>query len=271
MPIHTWPELTLCMWMELNNRDLKLSDLQAYVTLRGSTLTAEDKKRVLIDADSTDSGSLTIKRVASSIRMLGAGFFHEMTHGKRGTKLRTYDQAALMAETSDVEESEHNAYFADAPEDDETMTETLIQEGDEDAAMVSDFEQAARDVLLSDPELASAFNACSEARRRLNEKARFRGFWPVGAQKGKSKGYQKGPRGKFQKGHNSSRKTLQQRILESRCRLCNKMGHWKAECPLRNESSSGGSAKSPQAPTSSFRVCRLKVMHMDLMHWPWNS
>ena len=63
------------MWTELNNRAMKLSDLQAYVTLRGSTLTAEDKKRVLIDADATDGGSLTIKRVAASIRMVGAGFF----------------------------------------------------------------------------------------------------------------------------------------------------------------------------------------------------
>ena len=39
------------MWTELNSKNLKLSDLQAYVTLRGSTLSADDKKKVLVDAD----------------------------------------------------------------------------------------------------------------------------------------------------------------------------------------------------------------------------
>ena len=87
------------MWTELTNKSLKLSDLQAYVTLRGSTLTAEDKKRVLVDADVSDGGSLTIKRVGASSRMLGAGFFQEMTQGKRNVKLKTYDQATLMADT----------------------------------------------------------------------------------------------------------------------------------------------------------------------------
>ena len=265
------------MWTELNNRAMKLNDLQAYVTLRGSTLTAEDKKRVLIDADATDGGSLTIKRVAASIRMLGAGFFQEMTHGKRISKLKTYDQTALMAETSDTEEPDSTVFFTETPEDDETLMEALIQEGDEDAAMVSDFEQAASEVLQSDPELASAFNAYTEARRRLNEKARSRGFWPVTSNKGKSKGF-KGPKGKFQKGHNSSRKTLQQRIMESRCRLCNKMGHWKAECPLRNDASGSNSSKMPQAPTSFVQGMPLEdvsqepdALPLEFLNLPLNT
>ena len=47
------------MWTELNSKNIKLNDLQAYVTLRGSNLSAEDKKRVLIDADVADGGQLT--------------------------------------------------------------------------------------------------------------------------------------------------------------------------------------------------------------------
>ena len=86
------------MWTELNSRKFQLSDLQAYVTLRGSTLTAEDKKRVLLDSDAANKGSLTVEKVSSSIRMLGAGFFHEMTAGRRTGKLKTYDQTTLMAE-----------------------------------------------------------------------------------------------------------------------------------------------------------------------------
>ena len=83
------------MWTELNSKNIKLNDLQAYVTLRGSNLSAEDKKRVLIDADVADGGQLTTKRVGAAIRMLGAGFFQEMTSGRRVSRLKTYDQTVL--------------------------------------------------------------------------------------------------------------------------------------------------------------------------------
>ena len=76
------------MWTELNSKDLKLSDLQAYVTLRGSTLSADDKKKVLVDADAAGSGDLSVQRVSSAIRMLGAGFFQDMTGVKRGKLMR---------------------------------------------------------------------------------------------------------------------------------------------------------------------------------------
>ena len=44
------------MWTELNSKNLKLSDLQGYVTLRGSTLSSDDKKKILIDADAAGTG-----------------------------------------------------------------------------------------------------------------------------------------------------------------------------------------------------------------------
>ena len=107
----------------------------------------------------------------------------------------------------------------------------------------------ASEVIQGDEELAAAFTSYTDARKRLNEKMRFRGFWPVSAS-GKSKGFQKGKvKGKFSKGHNSSRKSLEQRILSSRCRICNKVGHWKAECPDR-QSRSAGSQSNAMAPTS---------------------
>ena len=256
------------MWTELNNRSLKLGDLQAYVTLRGSTLTAEDKKRVLVDADVTDGGSLTIKRVGASIRMLGAGFFQEMTQGKRNVKLKTYDQTALVADTPESEEYPENFTFAtDNPEEDEQWVDVLAQEGDEDAALVSDFESAAADLLQSDEELASACTAYTEARRRLNEKVRSRGFWPLQS-KGKFKGSSKGVKGKFNKGHSSSRKSLQQRILESRCRLCGKMGHWKAECPSKSDAAGSAPNRSPQAPTSFAQGISMEAAVDDLNALP---
>ena len=133
----------------------------------------------------------------------------------------------------------------------ETLFQDSLQEGDEDAALIQDFEAAATDLLQSDEELAMAFNAYSEARRRLTEKFRSRGFWPVGAGKSKGRGSFKGSsKGTFGKSHSSSRKSLQQRIMESKCRICGKVGHWKAECPSRTDGSSSASARSSQAPTS---------------------
>ena len=259
------------MWTELNSKKFQLSDLQAYVTLRGSMLSAEDKKRVLVDADVADKGELTVKRVGAAIRMLGASFFQEMTAGKRATKLKTYDQSTLVAEDIDDTENDQYAMAAESMEDEDQAVETLAQEGDDDATLVMDFEAAATEVLQNDEELASAFTAYTDARRRLNEKVRSRGFWPIN-HKGKSKGSWKGPKGKFSKGHASSRKSLQQRILESRCRLCNQVGHWKAECPNRRDSS-GASNRPAQVPTTMAQVVSCgngsdDVLPMEFVNLP---
>ena len=99
------------------------------------------------------------------------------------------------------------------------------------------------------------FNAYSDARRRLTEKYRSRGFWPISSGKGKGRSSFKGSaKGKFGKTHSSSRKSLQQRIMESKCRICGKVGHWKAECPARTDASSSTSARSSQAPTSMVQT-----------------
>ena len=241
------------MWSELLSRGIKLEDIQPYITLRGSLLGGDDKKRVLLDVDAAGTGKLSMDKVASSIRMLGAGFFHDVT-GQKRNKGKTYDQATLVAESQDLDEEPSTTLHAEGQDDvgDEEIFDTLIQEGDEDASLVADFESAAADILQGDEELASAYTAYVEARRRLNEKTRFRGFWPVSqGSKGKSKGTFKG-RGRSFKG-GSNRKTLQQRILESRCRICNRVGHWKAECPQRNNQSEAGSSSrgtTSQVPTS---------------------
>lgn len=241
------------IWAELLSKGITLEDIQPYITLRGSLLGSDDKKRVLLDIDAAGTGKLSMDKVASSIRMLGAGFFHDVTGLKRN-KGKTYDQTTLVAESQDVDDEPSATFHTESQDDvvDEELFETLIQEGDEDASLVADFESAAADILQGDDDLASAYTAYVEARRRLNEKTRFRGFWPVSqSSKGKSKGHFKG-KGRSFKG-SSNRKTLQQRILESRCRICNRYGHWKAECPQRaNQTDAGSSSRgsTAQAPTS---------------------
>eukprot|EP00434_Breviolum_minutum_P045214 symbB.v1.2.040480.t1/scaffold7270.1/size12210/1 len=107
-------------------------------SLRGSLLSADDKKRVLVDAGAESGGSLTTKRVSSAIRMLGAGFFQDYTGAKK-TRLKTYDQSAFHAE--DVDDVDETAYTIEEDFDDDFI-ETLVQQGDEDAILVSEYEGA---------------------------------------------------------------------------------------------------------------------------------
>ena len=231
-------------WSEFLAQDppMAMADLQAYVTLRGSLLSSDDKKRVLIEAGAETGGNLTTKRVNAAIRTLGAGFFQDYTGAKK-TRLKTYDQTAFH--TEEIPEGDETAFTME-DEWDEDFIDTLLQEGDEDAILVSEYEGAINDTLQDDQELAVALNAYSDARRRLSERFRNRGFWPIQSSKGKGKGGSFKGKGKFGGG----RKSLQDRILSSRCRICNKLGHWKAECPERAKPSSSSTSSGPTASIS---------------------
>ena len=232
-------------WTEVIARGVKLEELQAYVVLRGSLLNAEDKKRVLIEAGAEAGQELTMAKVSAAVRMLGAGFFQDYTGGKK-TKRKTYDQTAFLTEEVEHHEQEVFAAFEDDAEED--YLDSLLQDGDDDAVLISEYESAINDTIQDDPELATALNAYADARRRLGERFRNRGFWPVRSgnkSSGKGKNNFKG-KGK------SSRRSLQDRILSSRCRICNKLGHWKAECPdRRSQGSSSSGPPSTVAMTNS--------------------
>ncbi len=176
---------------------MKLEELQSYITLRGSSLTPEDKKPTCGGREpfSTGGSVLTMKGASEAIRMLGAGFFQDVT-GQRRSKTRIYDATAMVTEDDDIHEGaswdpammtseEHVA-------DDGDLLEALVADGDSDAAFISEFEGAANELLQSDAELAGCYTACLEARRRLSEKAKFRGFWPVSKPKRKGKKGSKG-------------------------------------------------------------------------------
>ena len=209
---------------------------------------------MILDSDGAGSGALWNTKVQAAIRMLGANFFQDMTGARRG-RGKTYDQSTLVAESQDVDDSttlnaNSEEYIVDEDHF-EALFQDSLHEGDEDAALIQDFEAAATDLIQSDEDLAMAYNAYSDARRRLTEKFRSRGFWPISSGKSKGRGSFKGSsKGKFGKSHSSSRKSLQQRIMESKCRICGKVGHWKAECPSRTDGTSSASSRTSQAPTS---------------------
>ena len=278
-------------WSKLLARKMTLAELQAYILLRGSLLTPEEKKRVILDSDNSLEGELTLKKVTDSIRLLGADFFHEVTGAKKPSRTKIYDNAALLAEgmTEEAEPEpgaleDPGAEYAAMVEDD--FVDHLIQEGeDQDAAFLADFENAASEVLQSDPELASAFSTYTEARKRLSDKFKSRGFWPPAKkgsmfEKGKGKGKTKTP-WPFRQNRNS----LQARILATNCKICHRKGHWKAECPYRGSSSgNSGSAStsgSLTAPTSvaitegendmALEFVELPIIEMPTLDEPWRD
>ena len=259
--------LTRCevVWTELLARNMQLGELQAYIMLRGSRLSAEDKKRVLVDSGAESGGSLEMPKVTAAVRMLGAGFFQEMTGNRKDKSLKVYDTNAFVME--DVEEGGDNEVFLTAEDGwEDDYVESLAAEHDEDATLIVQFEDAVMDAIANDQELCTFFSTYQDARRRLAEKNRVRGFWPIrkSAEKGK-----KGGKGKA-KGKGQS---LASRIANSYCRICFKRGHWKDECPNNPKSmtsgSTGASSSAPSVAPTSFVTA--SDMPPEIAHLPFAS
>ena len=206
------------VWTELISKGMTLAEVRAYIVLRG-----------IVESGAEDGqGELDIKRVTSAIRMLASGFFQD-----------------LAVDDNSEADGEHTFWAVAGPDevlDDHTL-ETMAAEDDEDAALVMEFEDAIADTIQSNSDIAAFYTSYQEARKRLSDKVKFRGFWSVrkGFDKSGKKGKMKG-RGK---GGN-----LASRIANSYCRICMKKGHWKNECPSRGGGAPLSSASTTSVPTS---------------------
>ena len=211
------------LFEDLISQGAQLSEMRAYILLRNSTLSSEDKKKVLVES----KGDLKYDTVTTAIRMLGAKFFQDVQGNQKISKTKTYDVNYVqeLEEEPHFDDSSH-AFQLDHVDLTEALVDQFIQEGDEDALVVQQFEDAMIDTIQNDQEMTAYMNAYVEARKRLTEKTKSRGFWPVRAKGSGKKGKGKNP---FMR----SRKPLALRIAESECRLCGVRGHWKAECPKR--------------------------------------
>ena len=233
------------MWAELFQKKLSLENLQAYVVLRHSRLSPEDKKRIVVESGAEGDGQLSMQKVAASIRMLQAGFFQEFTGGTKNSKLKTYD-VAMMADEIPHEEMVEDTYMAE-----EENLEALAQDGDEDAILVMQYEEAASELLQNDAEMCAYYSAYQDARRRISERQKSRGFWPSSNAKGKGKGGRWSP-----KGRGKGKRPLQQRILSSRCRICDQLGHWKDECPNKGQ-------KTEASANVTGTTDQLPIMYLE--------
>lgn len=238
-------------FMELLARNTMLEEVQAYVLLRQSTLSADDKKRILLEHE----GELKYKPVVKSFRLLGSKFFSEFQTGRSRQKTKVYEAHVLehaedqdggrSFESGSTERAFHTQVDDFDPELDQEFLETLIAQEDADALTVSTFEGEFEEFLQDTPEMFEALTTYIEARSKLVEKKKSRGFWPI---KGKSKNH-KG-RGKGFGKRSRDRDALLLRISKSHCRRCGALGHWKAECPQ-----AGSNEKSQSSmPSASANV-----------------
>ena len=253
------------VWSELLSKDVRLEEIRAYVLLRGSKLASEDKKRVIVESGAEAGGVLDVKKVTAAIRMLGSGFFQELTGNRRDRTLKTYDHHAFnLEEESEAMDGEHTFWTTSEEYLDDNLLETLAAEDDEDALMVLQFEDTIAETVQADSELSAYFSTYQEARKRLSEKTKFRGFWGVSRKGGgDSKGY--GKKGKSSKGKGKG--GLERRIANSYCRICWKKGHWKNKCPMKPGSTSGSSTSSSMSssiPTSVVTVDDLPEEFINL-------
>ena len=219
---------------DLLSKKISLADIRAYVLVRQSNLSSDDRKRIIVD----NQGQLTYDQARKSMRLLGSRFFQDLQGNRNNQGKKTYEAYQM----DELDEQSNSAFVQEADTgelDEEQAFQMLADQGDEDAIFIADFEDQIVDAIQDHPGLSQCFVSYQEARARVRERARARGFWPV---KGKSKG--KGSKkSKPSWGTSSSssswsagrRRSLADRIANSTCRACGQPGHWKRECPNRSD------------------------------------
>ncbi|OLQ06719.1 Copia protein [Symbiodinium microadriaticum] len=240
---------------ELLAQGVSFEEVRAYILLRQSSLTAEDRKRIVVELD----GQLSYKKVCASVRLLGSRFFSDFQGQRGNTKTKTYD--AHMVEDAGSEEVERayqasTTFSSEEPdfELDAEFIEAMIAVEDQDA--FQSFEEELEGFFQETPELQEALVSYLEARSRLLAKRKARGFWPAHGSKGSKGG--KGFKGKG-KGK-SAKEQLLQRIAKSHCRACGERGHWKAECPKFGKP---GSKSEAGASVAQATVTQAQGPHED--------
>ena len=213
--------------------DVTVKQMQAFVMLRQSGLSSEDKKKIL----TMTGGKLDLTAVDQAMRSLST----RVLMGPGETKKKIYPINFTEVEEPPAQSDEslpvQSTYVAYHEEEDVLTTEHLeylVSQGDEDANVVQQFERDFEEMLQEIPDMQQAMVSYNEARQRINDRRRSRGFWPTGKGKGKG-GFKDGSRPYRKGGGKSGKEELLARIAKTHCKLCGALGHWRAECPQRKE------------------------------------
>ncbi|CAE7231149.1 GIP [Symbiodinium sp. CCMP2592] len=116
-------------------------EVRAYVLLRQSQLSAEDRKKIVVEM----GGKLEYSKVVSAIRLLGSRFFSEF-QGHRTARTKTYDANVTEEDPSEEPEPAFQAsvqgLFEEAEHElDSEFVDAMIAAEDPDALTVQGFEE----------------------------------------------------------------------------------------------------------------------------------
>lgn len=210
--------------------ELKKSDVskyKAFLLLRQSALSVEDRKRAL----TMTAGEMSTKKTASAMGTLATNV---LSNGMESKK-KVYPTNFVDNEsppTHPHQEGEHSVAMmatADDEELDYEYLETLAASGDMEAINMMSFENDLEGLFQEVPDLHQALISYQDARAKILERKRGRGFWPS-SEKGRGKGsFFQNKGGKKGAGKGG----LLARIARTRCRACGEIGHWKAERPSK--------------------------------------
>ena len=106
-------------------------------------------------------------------------FFQEITSQKKGCRTQVYDQANLTLDASVDDQPDQETILNAADDTLDDFIEEMVHEGDSDALLIADYEQAIAETLQEDADLATAYSAYQQARHRLTERYKNGGFWPT--------------------------------------------------------------------------------------------
>ena len=212
-----------------------IKEMQAFVLLRQSCLSNEDKKRVL----AMSNGKLEVHPVEQAMRTLSTRVLLGSGEQKKKIYPTNYVEPEENHANNDDEVPLQSTYQVITEEEEALTAETIdqmAQAGDDDALTVQQFERDFEEMMQDIPDLQSALVSYQEARQRINDRRRSRGFWPSkGRSKGQGKDFHTGGRYGRKGGRKGGKEELLSRISRTHCKLCGVMGHWKAECPQRRE------------------------------------
>ena len=101
-----------------------------------------------------------------------------------------------------IEDEPEEAHHVQETEtiDEEHAIVLLAEQGDEDAQLIKDFEDQLIEVCQDNQDLAMCYNSYAEARAKIRDRIRHRGFWPSNM-KDRGKGGKKGTKSDFGRMH----------------------------------------------------------------------
>ena len=124
---------------ELLARKVSIEEIRAYILLRHSQLSPEDKKKVVVEA----KGDLKYQDTIKSVRLLGSKFFTDFQ--QRGASSKGTERTKVHDVNAAMEEEPKEELFAtEGDETDEDILMMFRDMGDEDAAYVTEFEDRRR-------------------------------------------------------------------------------------------------------------------------------